>query len=449
MPFAEGATVLDIASGEGYGSALLGTVARRVIGIDIDEHSVAHAKSKYKDDNLSFVCGDCTTIPLLSDSVDLVVSFETLEHIIDHIKFFNEISRILKPDGVLVISTPDRVPYNEMIGSPNPYHLKELDRAEFKLLLRRHFKSVHLLGQCYLEGTLIDPLKGDSSENCEIKSDKRWVRYIEEPTRARKRLAQPIYLIGVASNQPLPKRPPNLLTTAPSRQLRSQAIREAQNTEQATSRDVEQLRASLAAAEEQQRTLREMVSDRDRAAESLRADIEQRAAAEAALRSELQNAERDAETRGANAEAVKAEIAVIKDVLSKTDRNLQERAAAAEALQAELKLERTNLAEAEHRESKHRSALTALQAEMNFVRIEFEEAERRRREGEAAAAARQAEITALRIELAAARDVGKAAWASLRIAPAPILRSARNTGWLGGMLRRFGRSGNYPLPSAG
>jgi hypothetical protein len=336
-------------------------------------------------------------------------------------------------------------------------------RAEFKLLLRRHFKSVHLLGQCYLEGTLIDPLKGDSSENCETKSDKRWVRCIEEPTRARKRLAQPIYLIGVASNQPLPKRPPNLLTTAPSRQLRSQAIREAQNTEQATSRDVEQLRASLAAAEEQQRTLREMVSDRDRAAESLRADIEQRAAAEAALRADiekaaaaeaalrsaLQKAERDAETRGANAEAVKAEIAVIKDVLSKTDRNLQERAAAAEALQAELKLERTNLAEAEHRESKHRSALTALQAEMNFVRIEFEEAERRRREGEAAAAARQAEITALRIELAAARDVGKAALASLRITPAPILPSSRDTGWLGVMLRRFGRSVNYPLPSAG
>ena len=213
-------------------------------------------------------------------------------------------------------------------------------------------------------------------------------------------------------------------------------------TEAALRADIEQRAATEAA-------LRADIEQRAATEAALRADIEQRAATEAALRSALQNAERDAETQSANAESVKAEISVIKDVLSKTDRNLQERAAAAEALHAELELERNNLAEAEHRESKHRSALTALQAEINFVRIEFEEAERRRREGEAAAAARQAEITALRIELAAARDVGKVAWASLRIAPAPILSSARNTGWLGDMLRRFGRSVNSPLPSAG
>jgi ubiquinone/menaquinone biosynthesis C-methylase UbiE len=99
MPFAEGATVLDIASGEGYGSALLGSVAHRVVGIDIDERSVAHATVKYKNDNLTFIRGDCTAIPLSSDSIDLVVSFETLERIIDHKKFYNEISRILKPGG--------------------------------------------------------------------------------------------------------------------------------------------------------------------------------------------------------------------------------------------------------------------------------------------------------------------------------------------------------------
>src|SRR6516162_4031681 len=121
MPFAESATVLDIASGEGYGSALLGSVAHRVIGIDIDENSIAHARSKYKNDNLSFLRGDCTRIPLSSDSVDLIVSFETLEHILDHLQFFNEISRVLRPDGVLVISTPDRVPYNDlMTAGPNP-----------------------------------------------------------------------------------------------------------------------------------------------------------------------------------------------------------------------------------------------------------------------------------------------------------------------------------------
>jgi hypothetical protein len=212
---------------------------------------------------------------------------------------------------------------------------------------------------------------------------------------------------------------------------------------------VEQLRAEIEQRAATEAALRAEVEQRAATEAALRADIEQRAATEASLRSALQKAERDAETRDARAEAVKAEIAVIQDVLSKTDRNLQERAAAAEALQAELKLARNNLAEAEHRESTHHSALTTLRAEISSVRIEFEEAERRRREGEAAAAARQAEITSLRIELAAARDVGKAALALLRITPAPILPSARDTGWLGVMLRRFGRSVNYPLPSAG
>jgi hypothetical protein len=89
---------------------------------------------------------------------------------------------------------------------------------------------VQLLGQCSLEGSLIDPLKSSSSEDREIKNNKRWVRYIEEPMRARKRLARSIYLIGVASNQPLPKGPANLLTTAPGRQPRSQAILQAQST---------------------------------------------------------------------------------------------------------------------------------------------------------------------------------------------------------------------------
>jgi hypothetical protein len=179
--------------------------------------------------------------------------------------------------------------------------LKELDRAEFKLLLKRHFKWVQLLGQCYLEGSVIDPLKSSGSEDQAIKSNKRWVRYIEEPTRARKSLGRAIYLIGVASNQPLRKGPANLLTTAPGRQPRSQAIRQVQSTAQASLREVDQLRTTLAAAEEHQRALSETISDRNRAAEALQADIDQRAANEAAFRAEV-------DRRAANEAALRAEV---------------------------------------------------------------------------------------------------------------------------------------------
>jgi SAM-dependent methyltransferase len=434
MPFAEGAAVLDVASGEGYGSALLGSVARCVVGIDIDEHSVAHAKSKYKNDNLSFIRGDCTTIPLSSDSIDLVVSFETLEHITDHVIFFNEISRILKPCGVLVISTPDRVPYNEMNGSPNPYHLKELDRAEFKLLLNRHFKSVQLLGQCYLEGSLIDPLKGEGSEDADIKSKKRWVRYIEEPMRARKRLARSIYLIGVASNQPLPRRPPNLLTTAPSRQPRLQAIHQ----EQAMSRDVERVRATLAAAEEQHRALAETVSDRDRAAETLRAEIEQRAASEAALRAEVEQC-------AASEAALRAEVEQCAASEAALRAEVEQRAVAAEAFQTQVKILRSTLDLAERDARARAAAAEVLQGDIASLQTQLDVAERDARERVAAAEVMQREITSLRGELNAARDVGRATLAALRTPSASILEAPQKARWLTVVLSGLGLRSRYRI----
>src|SRR5271166_2379262 len=76
-----GLDILDVASGEGYGSAILAGVARSVIGVDIDEGSVAHASQAYRVDNLRFLCGSAIDPPLENASVDVVVSFETLEHI--------------------------------------------------------------------------------------------------------------------------------------------------------------------------------------------------------------------------------------------------------------------------------------------------------------------------------------------------------------------------------
>jgi len=73
--------VLDIASGEGYGSAFLAQTARSVIGVDLDAESVKHACSTYRSANLRFVVGEATTLPIDDRSLDVVVSFETIEHI--------------------------------------------------------------------------------------------------------------------------------------------------------------------------------------------------------------------------------------------------------------------------------------------------------------------------------------------------------------------------------
>ena len=100
--FCQDLDVLDVASGEGYGSAILAGVARSVVGVDIDEGSVAHAREAYRLENLRFLHGSAIDLPLENASVDAVVSFETLEHIREHGRFVAEVRRVLRPGGLFV-----------------------------------------------------------------------------------------------------------------------------------------------------------------------------------------------------------------------------------------------------------------------------------------------------------------------------------------------------------
>src|SRR5687768_490230 len=98
--------VLDIASGEGYGSNLLSKLSKSVIGVDISSEAVLHAKEKYTNINLEFKEGAADKIPLQDCSVDMVVSFETIEHHDLHDKMLQEIKRVLRPEGMVIISSP-------------------------------------------------------------------------------------------------------------------------------------------------------------------------------------------------------------------------------------------------------------------------------------------------------------------------------------------------------
>ena len=118
---AAGLDVLDIASGEGYGSQLLASRSRSVVGVDIAPEAVRHAQAKYSRANLSFLEGSCTAIPLPDASVDVVVSFETIEHIQEHEQFLAEVLRVLRKDGQLLISTPERSNYDATLASTNPF----------------------------------------------------------------------------------------------------------------------------------------------------------------------------------------------------------------------------------------------------------------------------------------------------------------------------------------
>jgi len=146
-PLVAGRQVLDAACGEGYGSALLAATAASVTGVDLSGESIDHARNRYRADNLEFQVADCLALPFPDDNFDCVVSYETLEHLSDHDELLREFRRVLRPDGFLVLSSPDKAVYTDKLQNRNEFHLRELYRAEFEALLRTHFAAYRLYGQ--------------------------------------------------------------------------------------------------------------------------------------------------------------------------------------------------------------------------------------------------------------------------------------------------------------
>lgn len=147
-PLVDGLQVLDAACGEGYGAALLARSAAAVSAVDVSAEAVAHARERYGDrDNLAFHEADVTRLPFEDDHFDVIVSFETLEHLEAQDAMLAEFRRVLKPAGFLLISSPDKAVYTEQQGNENPFHVRELYREELETLLGRHFPAVELLGQ--------------------------------------------------------------------------------------------------------------------------------------------------------------------------------------------------------------------------------------------------------------------------------------------------------------
>jgi ubiquinone/menaquinone biosynthesis C-methylase UbiE len=125
--WAAGKRVLDVACGEGYGSALLARGAAHVTGVDVSAQAIAHAKAAYADrGNLEFLCASCTRLPLPDASVDVAITFETIEHIAEQERFLDELARVLKPDGVLVLSCPNKLEYSDKRNYQNEFHVKEM-----------------------------------------------------------------------------------------------------------------------------------------------------------------------------------------------------------------------------------------------------------------------------------------------------------------------------------
>jgi 2-polyprenyl-3-methyl-5-hydroxy-6-metoxy-1,4-benzoquinol methylase len=140
-----GRDVLDAGCGVGYGSALLASRARRVVGVDLDPQSVEYARRRYGAANVEFEVMNVQALDFADATFDVVCCFENIEHVDDAEAAVRELVRVLRPGGTLFVSTPQAA---ETTYEPeNPFHRVEFSARDFEALLRRHVATVALYGQ--------------------------------------------------------------------------------------------------------------------------------------------------------------------------------------------------------------------------------------------------------------------------------------------------------------
>lgn len=199
---ADGKAVLDLASGEGYGSYMLSSRAASVCGIDIDETAVNHASTKYHHKNLTYVQGTILDLPLKdNETFDLIVCFEAIEHIRQHDELMFQVKKHLKPQGLFIVSTPDKHEYSDAAQFANHYHVKELYLSEFKELLESSFSHISIHGQKLVNGSRIYPLSLNpeiiSNAFVEKNGNDDDYRFVNEDA------FRPEYFIAIASDSPI------------------------------------------------------------------------------------------------------------------------------------------------------------------------------------------------------------------------------------------------------
>ena len=289
LRYAHGKRVLDLGSGEGYGAALLASVARTVTGVDIDAEAVEHARSTYGAEALRYEQASADDLSGFDDDAfDVVTCFEVIEHVEAQDRVLAETRRVLAPDGILLCSTPEREAYRVKTGRINPFHVRELDRAEFERLLSAQFEQLALWSQVTVSGSLLEPLAAAG----DLEAETFHVGLEDGYWDVRERSA-PLYLVAAASAVPLPAGrlsvsvDPRLRLVEQERIRAERAERLLQEARAERAEAEERIRGYRAGMELREQEVKEVVAEADALREEMLAAGDAAAEREAALAAEV------------------------------------------------------------------------------------------------------------------------------------------------------------------
>jgi glycosyltransferase involved in cell wall biosynthesis/2-polyprenyl-3-methyl-5-hydroxy-6-metoxy-1,4-benzoquinol methylase len=393
--FAAGRDVLDIACGEGYGSAFLAARARSVTAFDASSLAITHARRVYEQSGVhykeatirSFFAGSADA------SFDLVVAFEIIEHVPleEQAMLLDGIARVLRPEGIALVSTPNKLLYTDRPLAKNPFHVREFYREEFEAELNRRFAHVRILDQALLTGcALVSP--GVEAVRAVQMSWTDLLRARGDCQPGLRTTGE--YMVALLSKQPISDLP-SLLLADFSRKLIAEGLQAERRTADRLARELEESRRSWEGAMAEGRHLGEALAAQMQQAGEAREQL-LRAAREQADEQERvrDDLAEQLERERARAEASKEAVAMARAEAAQADRAHQ--LALQELAQAQGELERK------------RAGFEQMIADLGRLRAEFDQARRALRDLRQRAGKRR--IPRLRVLIRRARARPARSW---------------------------------------
>jgi ubiquinone/menaquinone biosynthesis C-methylase UbiE len=225
--FVGGRRVLDLGCGLGYGAELIAPHTREVVSLDHDRETILHARTNRTHGLGPFVLGDAFRLPFRAAMFDVVIAFELIEHVTEQQALAAEVRRVLTPEGVLLMSSPDTLVYSGKLGERNPFHPKEMTTEGLCALVRPHFERIIVYKQRVITGSILVPDGGAGKSACELLI----TRLEDDPPALVMDPAEPDFVYNVVVCGPAAA-----LERAPASSVLADASRATPHDEQATPR---------------------------------------------------------------------------------------------------------------------------------------------------------------------------------------------------------------------